>query len=95
MQLLNITRTQAKNYTRFVKGVKATDRTYARKTDPAVVAEMRRLRQDGWSPGLIANHLGIPKPTVEDNVRDIKTPVTRTLARIIHKSGNSWGSWGL
>ena len=79
MQLLNITRTQAKNYTRSIKGVKATDRTYARKTDPAVVAEMCRLRQNGWGPGLIAKQLGVPKPTVKDNVRDIKTPVKRTL----------------
>ncbi len=79
MQLLNISRNQAKNYTRSVKGVTATDRTYARKTDPVVVAKMRKLRQDGWSPGLVAKHLGIPKPTVVDNVKDITTPVIRTL----------------
>jgi predicted transcriptional regulator len=79
MQILNITRTQAKNYTRSVKGIKAMDRTYVRKTDPALVASMRHLRQYGWNSGLIAKHLGVPKPTVEDNVRDIRTPVTRTV----------------
>jgi predicted transcriptional regulator len=79
MELLHLTRTQAKNYTRSVKGMKATERTYARKTAPDLVAEMRRLREAGFSPGVISKRLGVPKPTVEDNVWDIDAPVTETL----------------
>ena len=78
MEFLNISRTQAKNYTRSEKGVVAMSRTYARKTDEAVVAEMRRLKQEGFSPGLISERLGVPLPTVVDNAKDIDVLVTQT-----------------
>src|SRR5690349_4199472 len=39
---------------------------------------MRRLKQEGLSPGLISEPLGVPRPTVVHNVEDIDAPVTQT-----------------